>query len=153
MHSLHSRPLPSMQLRIAAALPQPSQHGRRAAAEPIETRTVANRQTTRGAPAVDPRVVGAFVTWISLRPLVALTPPWFPRLDSVGIDARVFLFCLGVCVAASLIFGLIPALQASRPNLVRALHDSSARATGDQEGGCCSCRGWSWCKSRWRSSC
>ena len=75
-------------------------------------------------------VVGAFVTWVALRPLVALTPAWFPRLDAVGIDVRVFLFCLGVCVIASLVFGLIPALQASRPNLVRALHDSSARASG-----------------------
>jgi putative ABC transport system permease protein len=75
-------------------------------------------------------VVGAFVTWVSLRPLVALTPAWFPRLDSVGFDTRVFFFCLGVCVAASLIFGLIPALQTSRVNLVRALHESSARASG-----------------------
>jgi len=75
-------------------------------------------------------VVGAFTTWVALRPLVALTPAWFPRLDSVGVDTRVFLFCLGVCVAASVIFGLIPALQASRPNLVRALHESSARSSG-----------------------
>jgi putative ABC transport system permease protein len=75
-------------------------------------------------------VVGAFTTWTSLRPLIALTPAWFPRLDRVAVDARVFLFCLGVSVAASLLFGLIPALQASRPNLVRALHESSARASG-----------------------
>ena len=77
-------------------------------------------------------VTGAFATWVSLRPLVALTPAWFPRLDAVAIDARVFLFCLGVCVAASVIFGLIPALQTSRPNLVRALHESSARASGSR---------------------
>ncbi len=74
--------------------------------------------------------IGAFATWISLRPMVALTPAWFPRLESVAVDARVFLFCVGVCVMASLIFGLIPALQASRPNLVRGLQESSARASG-----------------------
>lgn len=74
--------------------------------------------------------VGAFTTWVSLRPMIALTPAWFPRLDSVSLDGRVFLFCLGVCVAASLVFGLLPALQASRPNLVRALYESSARASG-----------------------
>ena len=77
-------------------------------------------------------VVGAFATWVALKPLVALTPAWFPRLDAVGIDARVFLFCLGVCVIASLVFGLIPALQVSRPNLVRALHESSARSSGSR---------------------
>ena len=77
-------------------------------------------------------VVGAFAAWASLGPLVALTPAWFPRLDAVGLDARVFLFCLGVCVAASIIFGLIPALQASRPNLVRALHESGARTSGSR---------------------
>jgi hypothetical protein len=48
----------------------------------------------------------------------------------VAIDSMVFLFCLGACVAASLLFGLIPALQTSRPNLVRALHESSARSSG-----------------------
>ena len=73
---------------------------------------------------------GAFAAWVALRPLVALTPAWFPRLDSVGMDVRVFAFCLGVCVIASVIFGLIPALQVSRPNLVRALHESGARASG-----------------------
>jgi predicted permease len=77
-------------------------------------------------------VVGAFATWVALKPLVALTPAWFPRLDSVGIDARVFLFCLGVCLIASLVFGLVPALQVSRPNLVRALHESSARSSGSR---------------------
>ena len=77
-------------------------------------------------------VVGALAAWASLRPLVALTPAWFPRLNAVGIDARVFLFCLGVCVAASVIFGLVPALQASRPNLVRALHESGARTSGSR---------------------
>ena len=73
---------------------------------------------------------GAIISWASLRPLIALTPAWFPRLDLVAIDARVFLFCLGVSLAASVLFGLVPAMQASRPNLVRALHESSARATG-----------------------
>lgn len=74
--------------------------------------------------------VGAFLTWVALRPLIALTPAWFPRLKLVAVDARVFLFCLGASLLASLLFGLVPAFQASRPNLVRALHESSARATG-----------------------
>jgi putative ABC transport system permease protein len=86
--------------------------------------------TESGLLAVAAGIVGAFTTWALLRPLIALTPAWFPRLDHVAVDTRVFAFCLGVSLAASLLFGLIPALQASRPNLVRALHESSARTSG-----------------------
>lgn len=77
-------------------------------------------------------IVGAFATWVSLRPLVALTPGWFPRLDAVTIDVTVFAFCLAICLAASVIFGLIPAVQISRPNLVQGLQDGGARTSGSR---------------------
>src|ERR1044071_9937944 len=65
--------------------------------------------------------------WI-LKVLLALKPPIdFPLALDVGVDWRVLLFSLGVSVAAGAIFGLAPALQATRPNLVGTLKDTAAQ--------------------------
>ena len=70
--------------------------------------------------------------WL-IKLLVALTPPNTPRLDEIRIDLRVFGFTLAVTVAAGLLFGLVPALQTSRPNLNEELKDSGQR--GSETGG------------------
>jgi putative ABC transport system permease protein len=77
-------------------------------------------------------IVASFATWAALQPLVALTPAWFPRLDAVSVDMTVFGFCLAVCVTASVVFGLIPALQVSRPNLAQTLNESGTRTSGSR---------------------
>ncbi|HEX6717950.1 MAG TPA: ABC transporter permease [Pyrinomonadaceae bacterium] len=65
--------------------------------------------------------------WI-IKVLLALKPPIdFPLALDVSIDWRVLLFSLLVSVAAGAIFGLAPALQATRPNLTTALKDTSAQ--------------------------
>jgi len=45
---------------------------------------------------------------------------------AVGPDWRVLVFTLVVAVATGIVFGLVPALRASRPDLVPALKDGSA---------------------------
>jgi predicted permease len=65
--------------------------------------------------------------WI-VKVLLALKPPIdFPLALDVGVDWRVLLFSLGVSIAAGAIFGLAPALQATRPNLVGTLKDTAAQ--------------------------
>src|SRR5215217_964113 len=65
--------------------------------------------------------------WI-VKVLLALKPPIdFPLSLDVGIDWRVLVFSLAVSVVAGAIFGLAPALQATRPNLVGALKDTAAQ--------------------------
>jgi macrolide transport system ATP-binding/permease protein len=65
--------------------------------------------------------------WI-VKVLLALKPPIdFPLALDVGIDWRVLIFSLAVSVAAGAIFGLAPALQATRPNLVGTLKDTAAQ--------------------------
>ena len=65
--------------------------------------------------------------WI-VKVLLALKPPIdFPLALDVSIDWRVLLFSLAVSVAAGVIFGFAPALQATRPNLVGALKDTAAQ--------------------------
>ena len=60
--------------------------------------------------------------------LVSLAPSNVPRLAETGIDGWVLAFTLGVSVVASLLFGLAPALQASRVDLNDALKQGAARA-------------------------
>jgi putative ABC transport system permease protein len=65
--------------------------------------------------------------------LVRLRPPNLPRLDTVSIDPMVLGFTAVATVVAALLFGLVPALRASRPDamdVLRAGSRSLARASG-----------------------
>jgi putative ABC transport system permease protein len=53
--------------------------------------------------------------------------PYSTQADQVHIDAVVLAFTLGVSIATGLLFGLVPALRASRPSLYSAL---AARSHG-----------------------
>jgi predicted permease len=61
--------------------------------------------------------------------LVALQPADLPRLHEIDVDARVLVFTLVVSVATGLIFGLVPSLHASKPDLHDVLKEGS-RAAG-----------------------
>jgi predicted permease len=56
--------------------------------------------------------------------LVAAGPREVPRLDEVAVDLPVLIFSLGVSLATGLLFGLAPALRASRVDLNETLKDS-----------------------------
>ena len=62
-------------------------------------------------------VVGRNLLW-------KFRPPFLLQSDlSLALDARVLLFTLGIALLTGLIFGLVPALQASRPDLVSELKE------------------------------
>jgi len=68
--------------------------------------------------------------WI-VKALLAFKPPIdFPLTIDLGLDWRVLLFSLGVSLVAGAVFGLAPALQSTRPNLLNALKDTSAQGGG-----------------------
>jgi putative ABC transport system permease protein len=55
--------------------------------------------------------------------LVALSPVNLPRLHEVRIDGRVLGFTAAVAIGTGLLFGLLPAVQASRPNITGMLKE------------------------------
>lgn len=59
-------------------------------------------------------------------------PDGIPRLGESSVDLRVLIFTLGVSIVTGLLFGLAPALQASRLNLTDALKEGDRGSVGRQ---------------------
>jgi ABC-type antimicrobial peptide transport system permease subunit len=55
--------------------------------------------------------------------LVSLIPREVPRIDDVNLDARILLFTFAISIVTGLLFGLVPALQASRFDLNHSLKE------------------------------
>ncbi|HEU5459027.1 MAG TPA: ABC transporter permease, partial [Pyrinomonadaceae bacterium] len=73
-------------------------------------------------------VAGVLLALWIVKALLALKPPIdFPLAMDIEVDWRVLLFSLTVSVVAGAVFGLAPALQATRPNLTTTLKDTSAQ--------------------------
>lgn len=75
--------------------------------------------------------VGLVLSVLLTKFLIAIGPADVPRLDQVGLDARVLGFTVGVVVLVGLLFGLAPALQVSKPDLNEALKEGGR---GSSEG-------------------
>jgi predicted permease len=78
-------------------------------------------------------ILGLLLAQWSVKSLVALNPN-LPRAAEVGIDANVMVFTLVVSLFTGLLFGLAPALQASRTNLQETLKDGSRSGAADFAG-------------------
>ena len=65
--------------------------------------------------------------------LVAFSPGNIPRLEEASLDARVLGFTVGLTLLTTLLFGLVPALQASKPDLVATLKEGGQK--GGSQGG------------------
>jgi putative ABC transport system permease protein len=73
---------------------------------------------------------GLAIAYWGTRALVAAQPADIPRLDEVGVSGAVVLFTLGTASATSLIFGVLPALQATAGRLTRALREGGRAGAG-----------------------
>ena len=72
-------------------------------------------------------IVGVALAVFGLDALKALLPPEMPRVDQIGVDARVLAFTLGISMLTAVAFGLVPALQASKPKLSETLKEAGGR--------------------------
>ena len=77
-------------------------------------------------------LLGMVLGFAGVRALLAISPAGLPRIgengSAVGVDLRVLGFTLVVSLLTGIIFGLFPALTASRTDLNSALKESSNRA-------------------------
>jgi len=64
--------------------------------------------------------------------LVRLSPPGTPHHDA-GISPSVLLFTLTVALGTGILFGLVPALRASQPNLHESLKESGRSVSGGRK--------------------
>ena len=69
--------------------------------------------------------LGLLLSWYGLQFLTVLAPDNLPRAREIRIDGAVLIFTLAVSCLAGLIFGLIPALQASKVDLNEELKGAS----------------------------
>jgi len=73
-------------------------------------------------------VLGLALAWGGIRVLLAMGPDTLPRLEGVGLDPRVLGFAALAAVAAALLFGIVPALRASRVDLADSLRAGTRSA-------------------------
>jgi putative ABC transport system permease protein len=75
-------------------------------------------------------LVGVLMAWWSVNWLVSLAPAELTRVNVIGIDAWVLVFALLSVVGSGVIFGLAPALQASKPDLTQSLKEGGGLKGG-----------------------
>ena len=68
--------------------------------------------------------LGLLVAKAGIGVLVAIGPQDIPNLGYVGLDGTVLLFTMLAALVAAALFGIIPALRASRPDLISTLRQS-----------------------------
>ncbi|HEX8725550.1 MAG TPA: ABC transporter permease [Gemmatimonadaceae bacterium] len=70
-------------------------------------------------------LLGIGLAELGVKLLVAIGPQDLPTIGRVSIDPAVLGFTITAGVAAAVLFGVVPALRASRPDIVRVLRSSS----------------------------
>ena len=66
-------------------------------------------------------ILGLMLAFAGTRLLLNHSPSNLPRTNEIAVDGRVLAFTLGLSVFTAVIFGVVPALQASKPDLIRTL--------------------------------
>lgn len=74
--------------------------------------------------------IGLLLGIWGVKVLVSLSPGNIPRLETSTLDSTLLLFTIGISLLTGLIFGLIPALQATKLNLSESLREGGRGTAG-----------------------
>jgi putative ABC transport system permease protein len=77
--------------------------------------------------------LGIVVAQLGVEALVSLSPAGLPRVGAITVNGTVFAFAFGMTTLVGLMVGLIPALQASRGDLVAGIQQGSRRTAGGRQ--------------------
>ena len=75
-------------------------------------------------------IAGLLLSFWLTELLMSMLPEGAPRLEQVGIDYRVLTFALGVSALTGILFGIVPALQASKLDVTSALKEGGRSGEG-----------------------
>jgi putative ABC transport system permease protein len=75
-------------------------------------------------------VAGILAAVAGVTALVALSPPGLPRLASIHVNAPVLLFALAIVTVVGIVFGLVPAMHATRADLHEGVKQGTRRTAG-----------------------
>src|SRR5262249_44866348 len=78
--------------------------------------------------------LGVLLAWSGVDLLAKFVPEelTFLSVNEISVERRVLFFTLGVTLLAGVIFGLLPALKTSSPDLQQALKGATGKATADR---------------------
>jgi putative ABC transport system permease protein len=74
--------------------------------------------------------LGLALAWAAVKALVAIHPSSIPAVDTVAIDLTVLAYTVLLCGIVGMLFGVVPALEASRVNVSEALKEGSRGSSG-----------------------
>jgi putative ABC transport system permease protein len=74
--------------------------------------------------------LGLLLAYGAVRALIVLNPPNVPRLSQINLDGRVLAFTFITTLLVGLLFGLAPALHASKPDVNQALKEGFVQSSG-----------------------
>jgi putative ABC transport system permease protein len=73
--------------------------------------------------------LGSLLSIWGIKLFVALAPGWLPQTKSITMDARVLTFTFAVTAVTGILFGLAPALRASKTDLNDSMRDGGKTST------------------------
>ena len=77
--------------------------------------------------------LGLALAYWGTQALVAARPADLPRIDDIRLNATVVWFTFGAALVTSLVFGLIPAMQATNDQLLQGLQESGRGSGGGRK--------------------
>jgi putative ABC transport system permease protein len=77
--------------------------------------------------------LGLLLAWWGVDALRVLGAEALPRLQDTALDTQVFAFTAALSVLTGVIFGLVPALQTSKPDLNQTLKDTGSASIGGSQ--------------------
>jgi len=100
----------------------------RAALGASRARIVRQLMVESGLLAIAGGLLGLIVSFVTVPLLVHLAPSTMSRLAGARIDGRALAFSMGLSLATAFLFGLLPAIKASRTNLQTSLHGDGRKS-------------------------
>lgn len=117
-------------LLLARSIGRSREFAIRAALGASQSRVIRQLLTESALLALLGGALGLALAYWGTRAVLALLPGTLPRASDIGLDTHVLLFTLGASLVAGLLFGLAPALKASRADLQEVLKESGRGSSG-----------------------